>query len=122
MNNIPCGVIRDLLPLYTEELCSVESRRLVESHLKKCPDCRSLKESMKKTEPLTVDSGESLKKMKRELRNRRGRVAAMAALLVFVAVWLLQRLQLVITQDMVSQSAILRFFVDHSPMDWITSL
>ena len=45
-----------------------------------------------------------------------------AALLVFVAVWLLQRLQLVITQDMVSQSAILRFFVDHSPMDWITSL
>ena len=84
MNNIPCGVIRDLLPLYTEELCSVESRQLVESHLKKCPDCRSLKESMKKTEPQPVDSGESLKKMKRELRNRKGRMAAMAALIVFV--------------------------------------
>ena len=55
MNNIPCGVIRDLLPLYTEELCSVESRRLVESHLKNCSDCRSLKESMKKTEPQPVD-------------------------------------------------------------------
>ena len=84
MNNIPCGVIRDLLPLYTEELCSEESRALVENHLKDCPDCRSVKEGMKKTEPLPVDSGESLKKMKRELRNRRGRVAAMAALLVFV--------------------------------------
>lgn len=84
MNHIPCGVIRDLLPLYTEELCSEESRTLVESHLKDCPDCRSLKESMKKTEPLPVDSGESLKKVKKELRNRKGRVAAMAALLVFV--------------------------------------
>ena len=71
MNNIPCGVIRDLLPLYTEELCSEESRTLVENHLKDCPDCRSLKESMKKTEPLPVDSGESLKKMKKELKNRK---------------------------------------------------
>ena len=45
-----------------------------------------------------------------------------AALLVFLAVWLLQRLQLVITQDMVQQSALLRFFVEHAPMDWFTSL
>ena len=57
MNNIPCGVIRDLLPLYTEELCSEESKALVESHLKNCPDCRRLKENMKKTEPLPVVSG-----------------------------------------------------------------
>lgn len=45
-----------------------------------------------------------------------------AALLVFLAVWLLQRLQLVITQDMVQQSALLRFFTEHAPMDWFTSL
>ncbi len=45
-----------------------------------------------------------------------------AVLLVFFAVWLLQRLQLVITEDMVQQSALLQFFVDRSPMDWLTSL
>ena len=45
-----------------------------------------------------------------------------AALLVFLAVWLLQRLHLVITQDMVQQSALLRFFTEHAPMDWFTSL
>ncbi|MCI7740934.1 MAG: zf-HC2 domain-containing protein [Clostridiales bacterium] len=84
MNDIPCGVIRDLLPLYTEDLCSEESKALVESHLKNCPDCRRLKENMKKTEPLPVDSGEGLKKIKKELINRRLRTAAMAALLVFV--------------------------------------
>jgi len=45
-----------------------------------------------------------------------------AILLVFFAVWLLQRLQLVITEDMVQQSALLQFFVNRSPMDWLTSL
>lgn len=45
-----------------------------------------------------------------------------AVLLVFFAVWLLQRLQLVITEDMVQQSALLQFFVNRSPMDWLTSL
>lgn len=45
-----------------------------------------------------------------------------AALLLYFAVWLLLRLQLVLTEDMVAQSALLRFFVDHSPMDWFTSL
>lgn len=84
MNDIPCGVIRDLLPLYTEDLCSEESKALVESHIINCPDCRRAKESMKKTEPLPVDSGEGLKKIKRELINRKLRTAAMAALLVFV--------------------------------------
>lgn len=45
-----------------------------------------------------------------------------AALLLYFAVWLLLRLQLVLTEDMIAQSALLRFFVDHSPMDWFTSL
>ena len=47
---------------------------------------------------------------------------AVAVLLVFLAVWVLQRLQLVITEDMVQQSALLQFFVNRSPMDWLTSL
>lgn len=84
MNDIPCGVIRDLLPLYTEDLCSEESKALVESHIINCPDCRRLKESMKKTEPLPADSGEGLKKIRKELKNRKLRTAALAALLVFV--------------------------------------
>lgn len=45
-----------------------------------------------------------------------------AAALVFLAVWLLQRLQLVITEEMVQQSALLQFFVNRSPMEWLTSL
>lgn len=35
-----CEIIRDLLPLYIEDLCSPESREEVEAHLKQCVDCQ----------------------------------------------------------------------------------
>lgn len=35
----PCGVIRDILPLYKDEVCSEESRGAVEEHLSECKDC-----------------------------------------------------------------------------------
>ena len=37
-----CDIVRDLLPLYADGLCSVESRRAVEVHLKTCEACRKL--------------------------------------------------------------------------------
>jgi len=36
-----CEVIRDLLPLYHDGVCSKDSRALVEEHLKTCPACRA---------------------------------------------------------------------------------
>lgn len=36
---IPCEVIRDLLPLYHDRVCSAESGRMVEEHLKVCEEC-----------------------------------------------------------------------------------
>lgn len=37
-----CNVIRDLLPLYADQICSEESRELVEEHLAECGDCSAL--------------------------------------------------------------------------------
>ena len=34
-----CNVIRDLLPLYADQICSDESRELVKEHLAECGDC-----------------------------------------------------------------------------------
>ena len=34
---IPCGVIRDLLPLYVEDLASEETKQLLDEHLADCP-------------------------------------------------------------------------------------
>lgn len=41
-----CEIIRDLLPLYIDECCSEESKKLVALHLESCPDCRKVLESM----------------------------------------------------------------------------
>jgi len=38
--NLPCEVIRDLLPLYHDGVCSAQSRALVDAHLSGCPACR----------------------------------------------------------------------------------
>lgn len=42
----PCGLIQDLLPLYRDQVCGEESRRIVEEHLGECGECRQLSEQM----------------------------------------------------------------------------
>lgn len=42
-----CKIIRDLLPLYCDNICSRESRRAVEEHLAGCPDCMGVYEKMR---------------------------------------------------------------------------
>ncbi|WP_311482382.1 zf-HC2 domain-containing protein [uncultured Anaerococcus sp.] len=37
-----CNIIKDLLPLYKEDLLSNESKTFVEEHLKTCPECENL--------------------------------------------------------------------------------
>ena len=32
----PCSIIQDLLPLYVDEICSEESKKIVEDHLSQC--------------------------------------------------------------------------------------
>lgn len=46
----PCGIIRDLLPLYIDDVCNEESRQAVHNHLSECEKCRSYYKAMKSTE------------------------------------------------------------------------
>ena len=43
MNN--CGVVKDLLPLYADGVCSEESKHLVEKHIAECENCAEELES-----------------------------------------------------------------------------
>ena len=40
MDNVTCRIIQDLLPLYCDGVCSEESRKLVEAHVRTCEKCR----------------------------------------------------------------------------------
>lgn len=42
-----CEVIQDLIPLYVDECCSKESKRLVEEHIETCSECREILRKMK---------------------------------------------------------------------------
>lgn len=41
MAKIPCEIIRDLLPLYQDDICSEKSRNAIEEHIKECESCRT---------------------------------------------------------------------------------
>ena len=49
---LPCYLVRDLLPLYKDEVCEPETAADVKEHLDGCPDCRHLWETMQDTAPL----------------------------------------------------------------------
>ena len=42
-----CSVIKDLIPLYIDDCCSLESARLVEEHINGCVDCCAALEAMR---------------------------------------------------------------------------
>lgn len=45
-----CEIIRDLLPLYVDDICSGKSRELVDEHLKECAECNDLLDRLRRTE------------------------------------------------------------------------
>lgn len=50
MSKINCSLIKDLLPLYIDDLCSKETTEIVSNHLEICEDCNKEYEILK-TEP-----------------------------------------------------------------------
>lgn len=58
-NKYPCGLVRDLLPLYRDDVCGEESRRIVEEHLAECAECPKILEQLEDgsvEELLTLES------------------------------------------------------------------
>ena len=68
MNN-NCNIIKDLLPLYADGVCSKESCTLVEEHIKGCSACRSELETMGDDIKLpSAKDTAALKRIKRRIR------------------------------------------------------
>ena len=45
--NKECEIVRDLLPLYIDDACSVSSAEMIEAHLPECDECGHIYKSMK---------------------------------------------------------------------------
>lgn len=83
---ISCNIIRDLLPLYAEDLVSEDTRVMVDEHLGECESCTNVLNEMKKSSPVPVEATpESLNKVKKTIRRRRV-VSVMAAVLTVITI------------------------------------
>jgi len=83
---ISCNVIRDLLPLYAEDMASDDTRAMVDEHLCKCEECTIVFNTMKKDTPVPVETTtESLGKVKRIIRRKRI-LSVMAAVVTLITI------------------------------------
>lgn len=63
MNKISCNTIRDILPLYVDEVVSEDTRTMVVEHLGQCAECRKQYENMKTKVVVPVE--DDIKPLKR---------------------------------------------------------
>ena len=73
---LKCEVIQDLLPLYHDQVCSRETKELVEEHLLTCPTCREYLQSMDEELKLG-DPAEAIKPL-RDMSKRIKRMKTLA--------------------------------------------
>lgn len=67
MNN-KCNLIKDILPLYVEDMVSTDTREFVSEHLEHCAECRAEFEHIRKPAKFIPDTDiVPLKKIKKEL-------------------------------------------------------
>lgn len=105
-NTISCDMAKDLIPLYSEGLCSEESRLAVENHLSECESCRKLLEL-----PIEQENGQHIpdkdnifKKLNRKMKRSKLWIIALSVILVLIvgAVGFLTVGQLVKSKGMIS--------------------
>lgn len=69
---ISCDIIRDILPLYAEDMVSNATKEMVNEHLCECEACASELETIKKPRKLPVEADvKSLKRVGDAIRRRR---------------------------------------------------
>lgn len=81
-----CNVIKDLLPLYADEICSEDSREMVEEHLSTCGDCKQELEDYRYNTGLPeVPTDVAMKSFKKKM-SRRNLKKIVIAVIVCLAV------------------------------------
>lgn len=79
--NITCDIIRDLLPLYAEDMVSEDSKHLVDEHLCGCEGCTNELSRIKKCEPISVEVSPEPLNHVRKMIVRRRTLSVMASVL-----------------------------------------
>lgn len=80
---ISCNIIKDLLPLYAEDMVSDDSKKMVDEHLCTCDPCTKQLAILKKAAQLPIEvETNSLKRVENTIRRRR--ILAVLTTVMFV--------------------------------------
>lgn len=82
-----CNIIRDILPLYIENMVSGDTASFVEDHLSSCPACRAELERMKSPSNFQIDTDIApLRNLKRKMAAKRIQTIIFTAIIVLIIV------------------------------------
>lgn len=86
MAEITCEVVKDLLPLYVDDVLSNDSRNIVEEHLKTCKECTDLCKTLKSNDGFILEKNENdkaaMKKIKTKIKKKTIVTALVSALCI----------------------------------------
>lgn len=82
---VTCEIIEDLLPLYVDDVCSVQSRQAVEQHLEECEKCRRAFDSTQTVPVPQIEPDQPKVDMAVKKGFRKIRIRWWAAILIILA-------------------------------------
>jgi predicted anti-sigma-YlaC factor YlaD len=92
MKKISCNIVRDVLPLYLDDVVSDETKEMVEEHLKSCEACKKEAAIMKQDVILPINKNTQLaeakvlKNLKVKIRRRKIGVGIISAILAVAVI------------------------------------
>lgn len=89
--NKKCDIIKDLLPLYAENICSDDSRQAVAEHIAECESCRNELNKINTNVAIQADSDVSMfKRIKKRARIEKVVISIVSIVFVLSALWFAQ--------------------------------
>lgn len=95
MKNRECSIVRDLLPLYVEDIVSEDTKQFVEEHICQCNECKKELERFESDIPMnknhqeTDDSAQAIKKIRLDIKKKRVFTSVLSSLVSVIVVMLL---------------------------------
>ena len=86
MKKITCEIIKDILPLYVDDVVSADTRTMVEAHLAECESCKKEAEVMSKSIKIPLhktvekEQSEVLHNLKKTFKNKKIRISIISVL------------------------------------------
>ena len=88
--NKECEIVRDLLPLYADDVCSPTSREIIDEHLRTCPDCAGYLKEIRASEAegeLRDEKALVISNQARRFRRRTAAVGSVSSALLMIPIF-----------------------------------